>query len=312
MADDRHTPLEDDDWASEWDDGDDEAETSPSPTQPTDDPGPATVPDYDDDYDDDGDDDVLLPPSPSEVLSERHQQRQHKPRQARVRPAGAAAAAAKAQPPEPEDGADPEPRSDRNGRGCILAAVLGLVVSVAAVGMILLAVGGSFGLPFGGSDEAPEPQSPINAGNSSVVPTSEDDAQASAQSVSEMVDRECRPSGDSKVTVGNGRGDQSSGEGAILAFDYAYYVDRSGAKARDLMADSIRETTAETLQGAIDELPEGAEHCLTITPDKPNTYKVELAEYVPDGDGVVKSVYDQEITVEEIDNKYVIVGVVNG
>lgn len=324
MADDRRPPLDDeDDWASEWDDADDaagvdasapgqapQATPSTTPARPAA-TEPAPAPDYNEDpYG--NDDDVLLPPNPAEVIHERSQQRQPS-RQPRVRAAGVPAPAFAEPQLEPdlddEPANDPKPPSNRNGRGCILSLVLSIVIVAVAVGMIIFATGGSFGSLLGGSDEDAAPPSETSIPLSSDAPTASADE---PETVAQVIQEECVPSGDDKVTVDNGRGDQKTGEGAILAFDYAYYVERSGSQARALMSDSIKETTADTLQAAIDKLPKGAGHCLTITPERPNVYTVKLAEYVPDGDEVSKSVYDQEITVDKVDDKFVIVGVVNG
>lgn len=319
MADDRTPPLDDDedDWDSEWEDDDVDNPTpgpasastpAAAPSRAT--PEPPTAPAYDDSLADD-DDDVLLPPSPSEVIHERNQQRQPA-RAPRVRPAGVAAPAAREKPaPDSDDDVqDPKPASNRNSRGCVLALILGISVFVVAVAMIMLAFGG-FGSLLGGSGDDPADPLP-GVPMSSSAPTSAQPENDDPATVAQVVEEECVPSGDEEVTVGNGRGDQKTGEGVILAFDYAYYVERSGRAARGFMSDTIKETTADTLQGAIDKLPQGAAHCLTITPDRPNVYKVKLAEYVPDGDEVIKSVYDQEITVDKVDDRFVIVGVVNG
>jgi len=319
MADDRTPPLDDDedDWDSEWEDDDVDTPTpgpvsastpAAAPSRAT--PAPPTAPAYDDSLADD-DDDVLLPPSPSEVIHERNQQRQPA-RAPRVRPAGVAAPAAREKPaPDSDDDVqDPKPASNRNSRGCVLALILGISVFVVAVAMIMLAFGG-FGSLLGGSGDDPADPLP-GVPMSSSAPTSAQPEEDDPATVAQVVEEECVPSGDEEVTVGNGRGDQKTGEGVILAFDYAYYVERSGRAARGFMSDTIKETTADTLQGAIDKLPQGAAHCLTITPDRPNVYKVKLAEYVPDGDEVIKSVYDQEITVDKVDDRFVIVGVVNG
>lgn len=323
MADDRKPSLDDeDDWDSEWDDDSDEFDAprpgqeppSAPPAAPASQatPEPATAPAYDETLFGD-DDDVLLPPSPSDVIHERNQQRQPA-RQPRVRPAGVGAPAPREQPTpvrDDDNAEEPKPRSDRNGRGCVLTLVLSLIIAAVAITMLMLAFGGTFGSLLGGSggdpEEPPATSVPVSSGAPTTSKSGDD-----PETVAQVVDEECVPSGDDKVTVGNGRGDQKTGEGVILAFDYAYYVERSGREARTFMSDSIKETTADTLQGAIDKLPEGAAHCLTITPDRPNVYKVELAEYVPDGDEVIKSVYDQEITVDKVDDRFVIVGVVNG
>lgn len=92
------------------------------------------------------------------------------------------------------------------------------------------------------------------------------------------------PGGD--TVTGNGRGGQQDGPSAILAFDYAYYVLRSGEQARAMVAPGAETvSSAQVIQAAIDTaIPPGTEHCLAIVadPTEVERYRVTLTERRPD------------------------------
>ncbi|WP_332838798.1 hypothetical protein [Nocardia bovistercoris] len=108
----------------------------------------------------------------------------------------------------------------------------------------------------------------------------------------------CPASRDGKVTVGNGPGDTLRGPDAVLGFQYAFYVERSGEKVRRFVApDAENISTAEVIQRAISEqIPPGTTHCLRITELGADSFDVDLTEHRPDG---TTTVYRQTvITVE--------------
>ncbi|MFE7418331.1 hypothetical protein [Rhodococcus sp. NPDC057529] len=111
----------------------------------------------------------------------------------------------------------------------------------------------------------------------------------------------CTASRDGATVVGNGPGGTTDGVAAILAFDHAYYVERSGAKAREVVAPDAPLGSAETIQGGIDSLlPEGTEHCLAITETEPGHYAVTLSELRPDGS---TKQYEQVVTTADRDGR---------
>ncbi|MCX5042193.1 hypothetical protein OG921_03175 [Aldersonia sp. NBC_00410] len=113
-----------------------------------------------------------------------------------------------------------------------------------------------------------------------------------------------------QLTMGAGPGSQNDGPAVILAFDYAYYVQRDGSKARSLMEPSDPAVvTAESLQNAIDTaIPRGTEHCLSIRPDPvmPERFSVQLSERRTDGTSVA---YNQSVTTANRNGKYVITAI---
>ncbi|MBC7301291.1 MAG: hypothetical protein H5T78_10070, partial [Nocardia sp.] len=60
---------------------------------------------------------------------------------------------------------------------------------------------------------------------------------------------------------GNGAGGTESGIAAILAFQYAYYVARSGDEARTLLTADAAAPSAAAIQAGIDSTPVGTTHC---------------------------------------------------
>ncbi|KAF0847261.1 hypothetical protein [Nocardia caishijiensis] len=82
---------------------------------------------------------------------------------------------------------------------------------------------------------------------------------------------------------GNGPGGTDSGVSAILAFQHAYYVARSGDQARTLVAGDAALPTGAQIQSGIDTIPVGTTHCLDITPGAfAGQYLVTITEYRPD------------------------------
>ncbi|WP_228538921.1 hypothetical protein [Nocardia sp. XZ_19_385] len=112
----------------------------------------------------------------------------------------------------------------------------------------------------------------------------------------------CPASTDGKVTVGNGAGNTTSGPGAILGFQYAFYVERSGEKVRGFVApDAENISTADIIQKAINEqIPFGTTHCLRITEVHPDAFDVDLTEHRPDG---TTTVYRQTVITANRDGK---------
>nr|WP_280502387.1 hypothetical protein [Nocardia farcinica] len=83
-------------------------------------------------------------------------------------------------------------------------------------------------------------------------------------------------------------GGDASGPEAVLGFQYAYYVDRSGERARQFVAPEAAVPGAEIIQRGIDTVPAGTTHCVRVTtlserPGGEGAYAVEVTEYRPGG-----------------------------
>ncbi|MFC9553664.1 hypothetical protein ACFTWF_22685 [Rhodococcus sp. NPDC056960] len=102
------------------------------------------------------------------------------------------------------------------------------------------------------------------------------------------------------------QGDQASAEGVIAAFEHAYYVQRSGAAVRALVAPGVPFNSAEAVQRGIDSVPAGTTYCLTVTGIAPDTYSIGLTEYAPGGE---EKQYLQKVTTAVVDGRVFIASV---
>ncbi|WP_327119203.1 hypothetical protein OHB12_12740 [Nocardia sp. NBC_01730] len=78
-------------------------------------------------------------------------------------------------------------------------------------------------------------------------------------------------------------GGTDSGPDAVLSFQYAYYVERSGERAREAVAPDAAVQPASVIQRGIDTIPAGTTHCVRIVTIADNRYSVEVTEYRPGG-----------------------------
>lgn len=112
-----------------------------------------------------------------------------------------------------------------------------------------------------------------------------------------------------QLVRGAGAGGTNSGPEAILRFQYAYYVQRSGAAARKL---SRRRpvSSAELIQSGIDSVAPGTGHCVRIVTVADGRYTVEVTEYRPGGEPATYS--RQTVTTAVIDGRTLITGISAG
>ncbi|WP_410872445.1 hypothetical protein [Nocardia sp. A7] len=104
---------------------------------------------------------------------------------------------------------------------------------------------------------------------------------------------------------GNGAGGNESGIAAILAFQHAYYVARSGDQARTLVAPDAVVPSAAAIQAGIDSTPVGTTHCVEITPGAfAGQYLVKITAFRPDS---APSTYTPQLVgTAEVGNKTLI------
>lgn len=108
-----------------------------------------------------------------------------------------------------------------------------------------------------------------------------------------------------KAYVGNQNGNhEANGTGAILAFDYAYYVKRSGEEAIKYFNPDVKAYNASTVQTGIDKVSQGTKYELSITPKViGEDYDVKLKLMVPGYDPIV---YNQRFHIMQKDDKFYI------
>ncbi|MBL1073619.1 serine/threonine protein kinase [Nocardia sp. 2] len=101
-------------------------------------------------------------------------------------------------------------------------------------------------------------------------------------------------------------GGETSGMDAIFAFEYAYYVQRSGTAARRVVAhDATNISSAEDIQRGIDSTPKGTRYCVIIAFEGPSDagterWAVQLLHQSP-GEKLI--VFDQIITTRTTDGR---------
>lgn len=105
-------------------------------------------------------------------------------------------------------------------------------------------------------------------------------------------------------------GGTDSGPDAILAFQYAYYVERSGERVRAVVAPDSTISPAATIQHGIDTIPVGTTHCVRIQTITENRYSVEVTEYRPGG---APATYNkQTVTTAVVGGRTLVTGVAAG
>ena len=91
----------------------------------------------------------------------------------------------------------------------------------------------------------------------------------------ELSSQQCEEAGGT-----NANGDGSSAEGAIRAYNHAYYVDKSAAETSQYLDDAMYDTE-ESLQKGIDDERNGDAYCLKIKEtDTDHRFEVQLIEYM--------------------------------
>ena len=86
---------------------------------------------------------------------------------------------------------------------------------------------------------------------------------------------------------GAGPGSLDTPAETVLAFDHAYYAERSAEKAFEAVSPSSRMTEEQLRVDGVDALAEGTGHCVQISELSPTLLEVELTEYPPDADPVL-------------------------
>jgi hypothetical protein len=175
--------------------------------------------------------------------------------------------------------AQPAPAGPHRGRQGRLRSWVGqyrwpLTIVAAAVAAVLVAVI-VLGLS-GNSSSTPTP-----SGDGIAIPS----GAASSSAAPAAASADCPTRTQGPVSSGRDGGGTGNGVDVIKAFEHAYYVERSGAKARALVTPSAKFSTAEQLQASIDSSidPETL-HCVSITDRGTGLYAVDLTETPPRGE----------------------------
>lgn len=204
---------------------------------------------------------------------------------------------ARSSAPEPSEASTEEGEtrspSSRKARGAIVAAAA--VIGVVAVGGGWVAMQS---LDGSGDDDAgqAQAQSAQDEAPSSNISPNEDSSQEKSDFQS-IAAKQCESSGGTAE-----KGDGSSPEGAIKAFNHAYYVDKSAKEAVKYL-DSAMYDSEEALQKGIDDEGNGDAYCLKIDKgQEDNQFKVTLTEFMEpsqEGDKLETRKTDQVITLAQ-------------
>jgi hypothetical protein len=135
------------------------------------------------------------------------------------------------------------------------------------------------------------------------VPTS---AAAPATAAADVATPGCEQSAGADHASGTGVGGTTDAPSVILAFERAYYVQRSGSAARAVVAADATALTAATIQTGIDQVPAGTRYCVHITRTPAGggaLWAVDLSEQWP---GESPATYHQIVTVSQLGGRTLI------
>ncbi|WP_040780157.1 hypothetical protein [Nocardia pneumoniae] len=172
----------------------------------------------------------------------------------------------------------------------VIAAVLVLAVAAVCVLVVLRTA----------ADRAGAPRDPRGSGSVQLTVGSAQAAGAGA----------CPTERSEAIVRSAEAGGTTSGPDAVLLFQYAYYVERSGERARTAVAPDAAVQPAWVIQRGIDTVPAGTTHCVRIVTIGDNRYSVEVTEYRPGG---VPATYNRQmVTTAVIDGRTLITGIAAG
>ncbi|MFF0488120.1 hypothetical protein ACFYTQ_03775 [Nocardia sp. NPDC004068] len=105
-------------------------------------------------------------------------------------------------------------------------------------------------------------------------------------------------------------GGTDSGPAAIMWFQHAYYVERSGERAREVVAPDAVVPPPAVIQRGIDSVPPGTDYCVRVVTRHDGEYAVEVTERRPGG---VPSTYNrQTVTTAVVGGRTLITSITAG
>lgn len=116
----------------------------------------------------------------------------------------------------------------------------------------------------------------------------------------------CEPTRENGLVRGNGLGSTDTGPEAVLAFQHAYYVTRSGTAARAVTTPDAAVSSVEVIDAGIASVPPNTQHCVLITQMADGRFDVVITESRPDG--AVRT-YRQFVTVTVWEGRVVIAAI---
>ena len=165
---------------------------------------------------------------------------------------------------------DSAERRRRRIRARVVVAAAGAVVVLGGGGVVLLTTGGG---PTSAENPRAEPSPSI--------------APSPAPKPSAAQRPWCPDAATGAPISGAGPGDTTTGPGEILHLNFQMYVRRDAVAARSVLAPGAMAAPLESTQAAVAAIPAGTQHCVYITPDGPDRYRVTVNEKRPDGSTAV-------------------------
>lgn len=110
----------------------------------------------------------------------------------------------------------------------------------------------------------------------------------------------CEEFRSASITISAEPGDTATPQGAILGFEYSYYVDRDAAKARSFVTDNAHVGDEAAIADGIALLPAGVQYCVHITRSDSSdrsVWDVILKQQWP-GDTEIESIPFRILTTE--------------
>ncbi|MEV6427299.1 hypothetical protein [Nocardia sp. NPDC051463] len=213
----------------------------------------------------------------------------------------------------------PPRRQEQTGGSRLLAAliVVGIVVAISAVVMIAVKSSGKHKPSVAATSAVSKATSAASSAvtrtsamSSAVTRTSETTVPGERSPAFATPGCEQRRTPD--VVSGTDPGGTSDGPSAILAFERAYYVQRSGSAARAVVADDAVVPLAEQIQRGINQIPIGTLYCVLITRtatgvgDGQSHWEVQLTQQHP---GEQPQTFTQIITTRTAANRTLITAI---
>lgn len=188
----------------------------------------------------------------------------------------------------------------------VLAVLIVLGVGIAVVSILYTAING-----LGGDDAPAAASSTARAPGvvSSAATSTPPQGQAAA-----IATQGCEQRRTPDVVSGTDPGGTANGPDAILAFEYAYYVERSGYRARAVVADNAIVSPADQIQRGINMTPVGTRYCVLVTRAKDGDdglahWEVKLTEQYP---GEQPRTFTQLITTRTLASRTLITAIASG
>lgn len=124
----------------------------------------------------------------------------------------------------------------------------------------------------------------------------------------------CEQKRTADVVSGTDPGGTGNGPDAIFAFEYAYYAERSGYRARAVVAPDAAVSPADQIQRGINQVPAGTRYCVQISragdgPDGQARWEVRLTQQFP---GEEANTFTQFITTRTGTDQTLITGITAG